>query len=153
MKHDDYKEKPFSTSKIYVIATGIIFLVTLVFVMFLYLSQRIDSTYDTAAIVTMITVTGSIFGSTLVWYSKKAASENHYKLRMALYRDSAATRLEFNEAMMKLKKEYDMTDEDIAEIDSSGEVDEMMDSSLSSVISGLDDACSDADSANEIHTI
>lgn len=153
MERDNYKEKTFTTSKIYVMVTGIIFLFVLFFVMYLYLSNKIDNTFDTAAIVTMITVTGGIFGSTLVWYSKKAASENHYKLRMALYRDASVTRLNFNEAMLKLKKEYDVTDEDIEAIENQGDMDEMMDSALSSVIDDLNNTRDVCDAENTMEQI
>ena len=153
LEREQYIEKRFTTSKLHVIATGIIFVSTMIFAMILYLSSNIDSTFDTAAVVTMITVSGSIFGSTLCWYSKKAASENHYKLRMALYRDSAVTRLAFNKEMMKMKQKYEMTDEDIADIEANGEADEMMDSALSSAIENLDSMRDDCESPNEIQNV
>ena len=57
----------------------------------------------------IITVSGTIFGSNLCWYSKKAASENQYKLRMSLFADSAKVRLDYNEKMMLIMKKYNMT--------------------------------------------
>ena len=153
MERDQYKEKTFTTSKLHVISTGIIFVVTMIFVAILYLTGKIADGFDTAAIVSMITVSGSIFGSTLVWYSKKAAAENQFKLRIALYHDAAVTRLNFNEEMMKLKQKYDMSDEDIEEIESDGEADEMMDSALTSVIEGLDTARDTSESENTIENI
>ena len=153
MKREEYKEKRFTTSKLHVIATGTIFTIVMILVILLYLTGKIDNTFDTTAIVTMITVTGGIFGSTLVWYSKKAASENHYKLRMALYRDAAATRLEFNEEMLKLKQKYEANDEDIEAIENQSDMDEMMDSALQSTISELDTCRDDSESENTLESM
>lgn len=140
----------FTWSKLIIIFTGAIFLACIIFVMYMYIAGRIDSTYDTAAIITCITVSGSIFGSNLCWYSKKAASENQYKLRMGLYADAAKIRLDFNESMMKLMQEYGITEDDVSKIDDSGEIDEMMGEAIDDAKSSLDAARDEADSPNEI---
>lgn len=146
-------EKRITWSKLIVVFTGAMFLLSVGFVMYMYIAGKIDTAYDTTAIVTCVTVSGTIFGSNLCWYSKKAASENHYKLRMGLYTDSAQIRLQFNEEMMKLKQKYNMTDEDIAEIDDSGDIDDMMNGAIQDVISDLDSCRDDADSPNEIQQV
>ena len=112
--------------------------------------ENINNTYDTAAIVTCITISGSIFGSNLCWYSKKAAGENHYKLRMSLYEESSKVRLEFNKEMIKLMKENNLTENDINKIDQFGNIDEMMDSALNDTVSELDNIQSEADASNQI---
>jgi hypothetical protein len=146
-------DKTLSWSKIMLIFTGMIFLSCILFVFYMYISNKIDSGYDTTVIATCITVTGTLFGSNLCWYSKKAASENHYKLRMGLYADSAKIRLQFNEEMMKLKQEYCMSEDDIADIDNQGDIDDMMDSAIQDVISDLDATKEDADSPNQIESL
>ena len=145
-------QKKFTYSKIQVFITMIIFLGCILFAVYLYISGNISNVYDTTSIVTMITVSGGIFGSELCWYSKKSASENHYKLRMSLFADSAKIRLEYNEKMMKLMKQYNMSEEDIMKINDTGDLDDMMDSSLQDVISDLDATKDDADSINTIET-
>ena len=152
-KEINKNQKKFTWSKIVVLCNGLLFVSTVVFVMYMYIAGKIDSAYDTTAIVTCVTVTGTIFGSNICWYSKKAASENHYKLRMGLYSDATQIRLQFNEEMMKLKKKYKMSDEDIAEIDESGDIDDMMNGAIQDVISELDTIRDDADSVNEIQQI
>ena len=147
------KEKKITWSKLMLVCTGLIFIICILFVFYMYITGKIDSSYDTTVIATCITVTGTIFGSNLCWYSKKAASENHYKLRMSLYNDATKVRLQFNEEMMKLKKEYDMTDEDVAEIDASGDIDDMMDSAIQDVVSDLDNYKDEADSSNQIENV
>ena len=146
------REKKFTYSKIQVFITGVIFLSSILFVAYLYISGKITDAFDTTAIVTMITVSGAIFGSNLCWYSKKAASENQYKLRMSLFADSARVRLDYNEKMMLLMKKYNMTQEDIDRINESGDSDDFMESSIQDVVTGLDAAKDIADSENTIET-
>ena len=145
-------EKKFTYSKIQVFITGVIFLSSILFVAYLYISGKITDAFDTTAIVTIITVSGAIFGSNLCWYSKKAASENQYKLRMSLFADSARVRLDYNEKMMLLMKKYNMTQEDIDRINESGDSDDFMESSIQDVVTGLDTAKDIADSENTIET-
>ena len=145
-------EKKFTYSKIQVLITGIIFLSSVLFVAYLYISGKITDAFDTTAIVTIITVSGAIFGSNLCWYSKKAASENQYKLRMSLFADSAKVRLDYNEKMMLLMKKYNMSQEDIDRINESGDSDDFMESSIQDVVTGLDTAKDIADSENTIET-
>lgn len=145
-------EKKVSWSKGQIVLTSSIFIFNLGFVYYMYLSGRIETVLDTALLVSCVTVSGAIFGSNLVWYSKKAASENHYKLRMSLYENSSKVRLEYNEKMMKLMRQYNMSQEELEIINSTGDMDEMMDSALSSTISGLDTDMEDADSPNEMQS-
>ena len=146
------REKKFTYSKIQVFITGVIFLSSILFVAYLYISGKITDAFDTTAIVTIITVSGAIFGSNLCWYSKKAASENQYKLRMSLFADSARVRLDYNEKMMLLMKKYNMSQEDINRINESGDSDDFMESSIQDVVTGLDTAKDIADSENTIET-
>ena len=143
-------QKKFTYSKIIVLITGLIFIACISFSAYLYISEKITSVYDATALVTMITVSGSIFGSNLCWYSKKAASENQYKFRMSLFSDSAKVRLDYNEKMMQLMKKYGLTENDINKIDESGDIDEMMNSALNNVIDELDTQQNDSDSPNEM---
>ena len=146
------QRKKFTYSKIQVFITGIIFLSSVLFVAYLYISGKITDAFDTTAIVTIITVSGAIFGSNLCWYSKKAASENQYKLRMSLFADSAKVRLDYNEKMMILMKKYNMSQEDVDRINESGDSDDFMESSIQDVVTGLDAAKDIADSENTIET-
>ena len=145
-------ERKFTYSKIQVFITGVVFLSCIAFVAYLYISGKITDAFDTTAIVTIITVSGAIFGSNLCWYSKKAASENQYKLRMSLFADSARVRLDYNEKVLVLMKKYNMSQEDINRINESGDSDDFMESSIQDVVTGLDTAKDIADSENTIET-
>lgn len=145
-------EKKFTYSKAIVFATGLIFISCVIFTIVLYLSEKIGTVIDATAIVSLITVSGTIFGSNLCWYSKKAASENHYKLRMSLYADSAQVRLNYNEKMIQLIKKYNVSQECIDKINDTGDADDMMDESLRDVVSDLDATRDDADCQNTVET-
>ena len=54
--------------------------------------------------------------------------------------------------MMQMKLKYNMTEDDIMEIDSTGDVDEFMDSALSNATAGLDEAQLEFDSPNTLET-
>ena len=135
-------------SKVLVFVSAIIFIFTII-VSFL-VQWRITDVFDTAICVTAIGTTGGIFGSCLLWYSKKVASENQYLLRMSMYEDVVNQRLYFNEEMLKLKKKYKVSDETLEEINESGEIDEMMDEALTKVSDKLNEAQEDSESPNEL---
>lgn len=143
-------EKKITWSKGSLLATGIVFVAVLGLVFYIYTSTDVSSMYDTALLATVVSVSGAIFGSNLCWYSKKAASENQYKLRMSLYEDSTRVRLDYNEKMINLMQKYNLSREEIMEIDNSGDIDEMMDSALNNVVSGLDENQSEFDSSNQM---
>ena len=76
--------------------------------------------YDTAIYVTSITVSGGIFGLCLKSYMSKSKAENIYKIQHGMYEDIMNIKLSYNEKMMKLLQEYQLTQSDIdmADIDS-----------------------------------
>ena len=144
------EEKKLTYSKLIVLITAIIFIVCLLLSFYAFLTSTVDNAIDTTVLVTSITVSGGIFGSNLCWYSKKAAGENNYKLRMALYKDSTETRLKYNEEMMKIMKKYDISEEDIEKINDSTDIDDMMDNALNDTVSNLDENRDDCSSLNEM---
>lgn len=150
MKKDN---KKVTMSKAALVVTGFIFIEVIGFVMYMYISGKINDGYDTAAIVSLITVSGSLFASNLCWYSKKAASENSYKLRMASYEDSSRIRLQYNEGMMILMKKYGLTQSDIDNINETGDIDEMMDSAINGVSDFLDANRDSNDSENTVENL
>lgn len=146
------KDKKVTWSKGMLLCSTLIFISVIGLVFWLYISGNIQNMYDVTLLATVVTVTGGIFGSNLVWYSKKAGSENQYKLRMGMYEESAKVRLDYNERMMQMKMKYNMTEDDIIEIDSTGDMDEFMDSALSNTTAGLDEAQLEFDSPNTLET-
>lgn len=73
--------------------------------------------YDTTVYVTSITVSGSIFGLCLKSYMSKAKAENIYKVQHGMYEDIMNIKLKYNECMMQLIQEYQMTQSDVDMVD------------------------------------
>lgn len=73
--------------------------------------------YDTAVYVTSITVSGGIFGLCLKSYMSKAKAENIYKVQHGMYEDIMDIKLKYNERMMQLTQEYQMTQSDVDMMD------------------------------------
>ena len=107
------KEKKFQYSKLLPIITGIIFIGCLYHVF----SVNLENYVDLTVMATCVTVSGGIFGSTILGYVKKAQSENNVKLKIELYKTASRERLKYNEQMMILKKKYEFSDEQIMELE------------------------------------
>ena len=93
---------------------------------------------DTAIFVACITSVGGILGAIITKYYNNSNSENIPKIQMALFKKSMDLRLKYNEEMMKLKKQYEFTSDDIAEIEGSSHMDDVSESILSEAINELD---------------
>ena len=143
-------ENRLTWSKGNLIVTGTIFVTVLLFTFFMYINSNIDNTYDVAALVAAISVSGGIFGSNLVWYSKKAASENQYKLRMSLFRDASNVRLEYNEKMIIMMKKHEVSTEEVDAIDNLGDMDEFMQGSIEAAVEALDNMQRESDAPDQI---
>ena len=87
----------------------------LLFVWTLFKGLYIDytSVYDTTVYVTAITISGGIFGVCLKAYMSKSKAENIYKVQKTMYEDIMGIKLRYNEQMMKLIKEYQITQDEI----------------------------------------
>lgn len=73
--------------------------------------------YDTTVYVTSITVSGGIFGLCLKSYMSKAKAENIYKVQHGMYEDIMDIKLKYNERMMQLTQQYQMTQSDVDMVD------------------------------------
>ena len=75
------------------------FITCFVFLICLYQTFITDfSSYvDLTLYATIITVSGSIFGTTIVWYMKKAQVENNVKLKIELYKTAFQEQLKYKE--------------------------------------------------------
>lgn len=111
------------------IVTGIIFFFCLAMSFVSPMNTVVDASIGVAA----ITVSGSIFGTSLVWVLKKFAMENAFILKLEIFKQSSKERLKYNEAMIKLMKKYHMTREDIEDIEEGSFMDEMNEESLDSL--------------------
>lgn len=119
------KIKAPSTSKILAYITSIIFIACVV-VGYIGTFMSTESTItDVAVFVTSISISGGVYGSSMKYYFNKAKSENVIKEQLRAYKEIMKMRLNYNESMMKLKREYDMSNEDISEIESESPIDDV----------------------------
>ena len=93
---------------------------------------------DTAIFCACITAVGGIVGAIVTKYYNNSNAENIPRIQMNLYKESMKIRLEYNEKMMKLKKQYSMTDSDVYDIENQSNMDEVSDNILNTAISELD---------------
>ncbi len=143
-------DKKVTFSKAIPIVTCAIFVITIVAsIICVNLNQNV---LDTTVMVTAISVTGAIFGSSLIWYFKKAGSENQYKLRMSMYEDVVNQRLYFTEEMLKLRIKYGASEEDIAMIDQEGEIDDLMDETFQNMNNKMNQEQDDFETPNDLQT-
>lgn len=147
-KKIEKKTNKFQFSKLLPIVTCIIFIVCL------YQGFTIDlETYvDLTVITTSITVSGGMFGSSIIYYLKKSQSENNVKLKMELYRVASEERLKYNEQMMILKQKYTLTEEEITNIECESPMDDFESGALSAIENTINMAESEAESFVEIQT-
>lgn len=101
------KQKKCQFCKCIVILTGIVFILTLIYCLYLIQNSALDLTLG----ITAITTTGALFSSTVIWYMKKAQAENVIKWRMTYTEAAARIEYETYEKKMRLKKELNMQDE------------------------------------------
>ena len=76
------KKEKVQTSKKLAWLSGICFIIVLIYsiVVFTY-STLYDKLYDFTMLITLITVTGAVFGTTCAMYYNKSRCENSYKIR------------------------------------------------------------------------
>lgn len=142
------KDKKFTFSKIIVVLSWIIFVLCLI----VDIISANSNVYDTSVLVVATSVCGAITGSTTIWYQKKATAENQYKLKMGLYTVSVDQQLRFNEEMLKLQKKYNVSEEELAELNEKGSADEFVNAALNSTIEAVDNVISECDAPDEIHS-
>lgn len=106
--------------------SGVVFIATL----FHCLNVDLSALYDTAVYVTAISVTGAVFGSTLVWYAKKAQAENVSRIKIEHVKETAKVEWELWQKKVQLQKELGLNvplDEGMEEF----HVDEELDNAVS----------------------
>lgn len=135
-------KKHFQFSKIIILVMLIIFVFTLYQV--IIVRPNTESYMDTTSDCAALTVAGGILGTAIIQYFKKSATENIPKIQTTLYKDTMDIRLEYNKRMMQYQKEFQMTDDEIYEIENQSQMDEISDSVLNQAVSELDSRSSDA---------
>lgn len=106
--------------------------------------------YDTTVYVTAITVSGGIFGLCLKAYMSKAKAENIYKVQRTMYEDIMDIKLRYNEAMMKLNQQYNMTQDDVDMMDVNSPINEGVDEVINDMKENINNHLYDTKTEDEI---
>lgn len=126
----------------------------LLFVWTLFKGLYIDytSVYDTTVYVTAITISGGIFGVCLKSYMSKSKAENIYKVQKTMYEDIMGIKLKYNEQMMQLIKEYQITQDEIDINDMSNPISEGVESVISDMKENVNNHLYDTKTQDDIET-
>lgn len=127
----------FSWSKFLTITTLVVFIVCVIIAMLVPTSEI------SAGVV--ITASGSITLTCIVWYLKKAQAENIAKIQIQYFKDTTDIRVRYHERMIRLHQKYGIDSE---EIDDS-ELSEICDDAYSEGKNLLNDMSTDAKSMTE----
>ena len=106
--------------------------------------------YDTTVYVTAITISGGIFGVCLKAYMSKSKAENIYKVQRAMYEDIMNIKLQYNENMMKLTKQYNLTQDDVDISDINSPINEGVEDILNDMRENINNHLYDTKTEDEI---
>ena len=141
MKQDNLKFTNNYTQKVPII-TGIIFCISLIYILFNL--NKLSGVYDTTVYTTIITITGTIFLTSLITALNKFKSENLSIIKIETYKACSKERLHFNREMCKMMKEFGLRQEDIELMEQSSDLDEFMDEAKDSVMDSINSRIANA---------
>lgn len=131
---------------------------SLTFVLFLVCVARclfadISTVYDISLYATIITTTGALCLTSVVWYLKNSQAEKVAKIKADTYRIISEERYKYNEKMLELKSQHRYNEEDIFEIENDSPMDELEQEAMESMNSSIDNAMEDAASLLEAQSV
>lgn len=138
-------KKKIQYSKIITLLTFILFLGCIV----KCFSIDISTAYDLSIYAAIITSSGALCLTTVVWYLKNSQAEKVARIKADTYRIISEERYKYNEKMLQLKSKYEYTDEEIYEIENDSPLDELEHDALNSMNSSIDAAMDEATSSIE----
>ena len=136
-------------SKLLPILTGILFGITLAFSILEGFNVT-DYSGSSTIFVTALTVSGGVFGSSIIWYMKKAQVENIFKVKSTLYKTISDEQIRYAEEMLRLQQEYEVSQDKIRSLDMDSQLDDLKLSAMMDMSGTIDQAMSDATSPTEI---
>lgn len=137
--------KKFQYSKILPLLTIILFCGCVVRCFLIDISNAYDLTMHTA----IVTSSGALCLTSVVWYLKNSQAEKVAKIQADTYRIISEERYKYNEKMLTLKRKYEYTEEDISEVEDDSPLDELEDDALDNLNSFIDSAMEEAISSIE----
>ncbi len=113
----------------------------------------ISTVYDLSVYGIIITSSGALCATAVVWYLKNSQAEKVAKIRADIYRIISEEKYKYNEKMFELKARYEYTEEDISDIEEDSPFEELEQEAMDSLNSSVDDAMDEATSSIEIQTV
>lgn len=113
----------------------------------------ISTVYDLSLYATIITTSGALCLTSVVWYLKNSQAEKVANIKANTYKIISDEQYEYNRKMLELKSMYRYTDEDIMNIEDSSLLDELVEEALHSMNSSIDSAMEEATSSIEAQTL
>ena len=121
--------KKMETSKLIVLVTGIIFTVAVLACLFIFVYCTLYGVaYDWTGIVALLTVTGSVFGTSVATYESKAKVENTLKIKRSFLKEkydvlNTIGVLDYPRAQIELESEIGYIDQYLNTKEEEGHVD------------------------------
>ena len=116
-------------------------------------SVDISTVYDLSVYATIITSSGALCLTSVVWYLKNSQAEKVVRIKADTYRIISDERFKYNKKMLELKSKYKYTEEEILNIEDDSPLDELEQDALNSMNSSIDSAMDDATSIIEALTL
>ena len=110
----------------------------------------ISSAYDLSVYAAIVTTSGGLCLTSVVWYLKNSQAEKVARIKADTYRIISEERFKYNEKMFELKSKYQHLDENTdADIENDSPLDELEADALDSMNSSVDSAMEEAVSSIE----
>ncbi len=142
-------KKHIQYSKIITSLTFVLFVVCVIKCMF----TDISNVYDISLYAAVITSTGALCLTSVVWYLKNSQAEKVANIKADSYRIISEERYKYNEKMLSLKSKYGYSQEEIFETESDSPLDELEQDAMNSMNSSIDNAMEDATSLLEAQSV
>ena len=113
----------------------------------------VSTAYDLSVHAAIITSSGAICLTSVVWYLKNSQAEKVARIKADTYRIISEERFKYNEKMLALKSKYQYSEDEIFEIENDSPLDELEQDALNSMNASVDSAMEDASALIEAQTL
>lgn len=107
-------------------------------------SIDVSNIYDLSIYTAIITSSGALCLTSVVWYLKNSQAEKVARIKADTYRIISEERFKYNKRMLELKSKYRYTEEEIFEIENDSPLDELEQDALDSMNTSIDNAMEEA---------
>ena len=113
----------------------------------------ITTAYDLSVYAVIITSSGALCLTSIVWYLKNSQAEKVARIKSDIYKVISEERYNYNEKMLELQSRYKSTDEEVFEIENDSPLDELEQHALDSMNASIDNAMEEAVESIKAHTV